>query len=598
MLYTLLFGLSPLADIPPKADEIIVDGTRLEQSAVDSGTSITIVSRTDIVARGATFVADALGGVAGASINQTGAYGGFTSVRLRGAATGQTLTLIDGVPVGDAAAPSGGYDFATLGVDLVDRVEVLRGPQSVLWGSEAIGGVINIVSARPADGAAFRGLLEAGSFGTARANAQLSAASSRGYVLAGVSGFTSDGISKADERDGNAEADGVSVHAGHLSARADFSNGAAISATWRGSQSVTAFDGFPPPAFALADTDEETEAEEHSGAVRLFIPQADGRVMHEISSGFSSISRDNFDGNVPTFASDGQRRFVRYLGRAQFSPTLEVAGGLEQLESEANDVARAQKGAFALINLTHGRGSLELGTRLDDHDAFGRVQTSKVAAAFDLTSSLRLRAHWGEGFRAPSIFELTSTFGALPPNATLDPEEAVGQDIGLAWTSGGYPVSASIVWFEQHVTNQVDFSFETFRYENIAEANSVGVEVSAAWQPSQRTDIGLTYTNLEAKDGDGNDLARIPSHRAEVALGFAPTPKVAFDGFVTYNSAEQDAFGAVDAFTRVDLRVQYRPTERYRLFARLDNALDTDYQDVFGYGTPGRSAFVGVALGQ
>ena len=205
----LLLGAAFLSATSPVVadDEIIVYGARMEQPVTEVGSSVTIITAEDIEAQGFDFVVDALATAPSVTINQNGTFGGTATVRIRGASSEQTLVIIDGVVANDPTSPGGGYDFARLDPSNIERIEVLRGPQSTLWGTDAIGGVINIITKRPAEGSASKVFAQAGSYGSLRGGVDFAGASERFDYRLAVTTMSTDGISKADEANGNTEKD-------------------------------------------------------------------------------------------------------------------------------------------------------------------------------------------------------------------------------------------------------------------------------------------------------------------------------------------------------------------------------------------------------
>ena len=250
-------------------DEIIVDGLRIGSPGL-AGTSVAIITAEDIELRGYSFALDAIATAPGVTVNQNGAFGGLATVRIRGASTDQTLVILNGVPLSDPTAVGGGYDFSILDTDDIDRIEILRGPQSTLWGSDAIGGVINIITKRPEPGFGGSLFAEGGSYGTFRGGAALSGGGETGDFRISASGVTTDGISKADEADGNTERDGYNgltlAGKGGLNLPHDIRLDGFI----RYMNGETQIDGFPPPNFSLADTSDFSETKQFTAGSERF----------------------------------------------------------------------------------------------------------------------------------------------------------------------------------------------------------------------------------------------------------------------------------------------------------------------------------------
>ena len=203
--------------------EIIVKGARIDTSEDNFGSSIFILDREEIRLRGIRSAIDAISSSPGVTTKKNGSFGGVGSVRIRGASSSQTLVLIDGIPVNDASSPGGGYNFEYLDTSNIDRIEVLRGSQSTLWGSDAIGGVVNIYT-KSAEKNSINLLSEIGSFGLRKINSELGIASNSSKFLFLVDDTSLDGISKADKKDGNIEKDGFETNSYSFKGDIDLNN--------------------------------------------------------------------------------------------------------------------------------------------------------------------------------------------------------------------------------------------------------------------------------------------------------------------------------------------------------------------------------------
>ena len=259
----------------PPIDTIVVTGTRIEQTAAEAGSTVRIIDAGAIEAQGFSYALDALAGAPGVTINQNGAFGGAATVRIRGASSDHTLVLVDGVSVNDASSPGGGYNFARLDTQSIERIEVLSGPHSTLWGTDAIGGVVSITTKGPGEGLTGDAFAQAGSFGTLRHGASISNAGAVGDFRLAATRLTTDGISRADARNGNTEDDGFD--SGTLSAQGGLylPAGARIDGSVLWNDSRTEFDSFAFGAQGnVADGDEFNETEERSAHLSLTAPPA------------------------------------------------------------------------------------------------------------------------------------------------------------------------------------------------------------------------------------------------------------------------------------------------------------------------------------
>lgn len=583
-----------------RLDTVIVEGSRLDQTAREVGSSVTIITAEDIEELGFGFVLDAVAAAPGVTVNQNGSLGGVASVRIRGALSEQTLVLIDGVPVNDPSSPGGGFDFARLDTENVARIEVLKGPQSTLWGTDAIGGVVSITTKRPEDGLGGSVFGEYGAFNTFRGGASIGNATERGDFRFAATGTSSDGISKADEDNGNSEED--SFENLTLSAKGGLNLGADVrlDATLLWTDAASEFDGFSSSAEGgVADSDELSEIEELSGHVSLKAPLFGGRLENLLLIGYSEITRESFSGGAPGFDADGDRVIYRYQGTLAIDERNTLAFGAEREDSAANDDEVSIDGLFALYEFKPAPAlTLTGGVRLDDHERFGSETTGRVAAAYNPTDQVTLRASWGQGFKAPTLFQTTFfCCGATAPNATLEPETSEAFDVGAEWRSGDGRAEAGITYFDQSTENQIDFFFALGTYDNIEQVESRGVEVFGAYRFTDWLTVSADYAYLDATDGDGDRLVRLPEHSGDIVFSLDPAGPVSGAVLVRYNGEEENADGTtLDGWTRVDLTGRYKLNERFELFGRVENLFDEDYQEVLGYGTPGLSGSVGLRL--
>ncbi len=593
----------PAAAEDSGASEIVVSATRAARPAAETGSTVTVITAEEIARRQYQFLADALRDAAGVAIARNGSSGGVASARLRGGTSGQTLVVIDGVVVNDPAAPQGGFNFANLDLVDIERVEVLRGPQSLLYGADAIGGVVSITTAG-ANGAPLAAFLEGGSFGTLRGGATATIGDERGFLRATLSGIRTDGISKAD---GGAEDDGF------RSVAASLRGGLALNTIWslegtaRFSDSHAEIDGFPPPAFSLADTLETEDTQDYSlsGVLRHDDRRGQDGVSGALTLAYSAIDRVNEDQGFETFSAEGDRLSADYAASVSISEGLRVIGGGEVERTSVLvsgvDESASSGALFALLESEPVDGLvLSAGGRRDEFSNFDGATTSRVAAAWSGLESWIFRASFGEGFRAPTLFELNFDQFGIIPNPNLRPERSTGFDAGVE-KSFGAPADPRLVaratFFQSRVRDQIDFDFLGNGYFNIDRTRARGVEVEIDWRPVGAVNASVSYTLTDAIDlGTGAALLRIPKHKGTAVVDWTPLQALTLSASVIVNGREADTPLANDAFLRLDLRAAWRLSETFELYGRVENATDTDYQDVSGYGEPGLSAFGGLRV--
>jgi vitamin B12 transporter len=595
--------LSTPARAQEAGDEIIVTVTRSPTGAVPGASST--LTEGALEQRQTPFVLDALATLPGITVAQNGGFGGVASIRVRGASASQTLVLIDGVPVGDPSSPDGAYNAANLDTASISQIEVLRGPQSTLWGSNAIGGVVSITT-RPLDpGFHGRAFAEAGSFGLLRAGFGANYGGPRFEARLDASGIAADGISKADARAGNTETDGYDSTS--VSGRIGFQAAPQLrlEAFGRRTESAGQFDSYSFGAIGdVADGPDrdETVSEEYGTVGRLSL--WDGRLQNTLTAARSTIDRTSY-GAFYTFATAGSRDIYRYQGDLKISDSVEMSFGAER-ENQGIEGGEdtTLDGQFLVVtaqlpNLL----VLTAGVRRDDHSTFGDVTTARAGFTYAPRDWLGLSATYGQGFKAPTVYQLTSSFGALPPNAALRPEEAEGWDAALFGSLFNDRLDYDITYFNLDVRNQIDFGASSLRYENIARVETSGIEATGSLALAEGLSLEANYTKTDAVDATtGSPLTRIPEHAAYAALNWQPTPALGFTLAARFNGEEPapvgpgNANGMLDAWTRLDVAARYTLTENLELYGRVENVTDEAYQDVLGYGTPGRSGFVGVRV--
>lgn len=581
-------------------DTIVVTATRLGQTATETGSSLSIITAEEIEELGLIYVLDAIAQAPGVTINQNGAFGGNASVRIRGASSEQTVVLIDGIPVNDPSSPGGGFNFARLDTENIERIEVLKGPQSTLWGTDAIGGIVSITTKSPGAGFGGEAFAEYGSFNTLRGGASVANASDVGdFRLAAVT-VSSDGISKADEDNGNSEED--SFDSLTLSAKGGLNlpGDARLSADVLWTDAESEFDSFSSGAEgSVGDGDEVSETEETAANVSLTVPLIDGRLDNLFLVGHSDIKRENFRAGLPSFDADGERLLYRYQGTLNANDRHRLAFGAEREETTANDDETSLDGLFALYELRPvGDLTITAGLRHDDHERFGSETTTRLASVWSLSNNLSFRASWGEGFKAPTIFQTTFfCCGATEPNAELKAETSEAFDAGVEWLSsdGRFQLGATV--FRQETENLIDFDFAIGGYLNIDEVESTGLELSGALALSDTLSLSLDYAYLDAEDGDGNALPRLPEHSGDLTLSYAPAGPFSGAVLLRYNGSETNTDATtLDGWLRVDVTGRYALSERVEVYGRIENLFDEDYQQILGYGTPGLSGSLGIRL--
>jgi vitamin B12 transporter len=621
---SLLFSvLAAVAASQPVPDETILVSARVPLTAQELGVSVTVLTKADLDRLQSPLLVDVLRLQPGVTLSRNGGAGGVTAVRLRGAEGDQTTLVIDGVKVADTASPGGAYDFGALGTQHIGRIEILRGPQSLAWGSQAIGGVIAIETAPVGRDLAAEGRLEAGSRDSWLARADMSGAVGPAKLSAGANWQHTDGISAAAESRGATERDDFDSWGGNLRADIEIVPGLVADLRGRFQQSEAGIDGFPPPRFALADTAERQRTREIGVVAGLGWRGAAGSAR--VGWQLSDIDRRNLTpGRVPEtgFTSEGRLERLDLRGDWRAAGWLTLAGGVERELSRLatrsapglpQDNARATlEGGWLQAALAPMDGlNLLAGLRHDEHSRFGGATTLGASASWQVAQPLRLRASYGEGFKAPTLFQLFSDFG----NTTLRPEESTGWDAGAELRLLDGALTASATWFERRTRNQIDFAscfgvtspicvdrpFGT--YDNIARTRARGAELGLGLTPTDGLTVQAQYSWIDARNrtegsaNEGNLLPRRPDHSLSVVTDYVAPAGWAVGATLAHVSRSFDNAAntrAIPGHVTADIRASFAITDRVELYGRMTNLFDEVYQTVSFYGQPGRQAFVGL----
>jgi len=593
----------PAAETP---EEIVITATRRPQNVNDIGASISVLGKEALERGQYSFVVDALQTLPGVSISQSGSIGGQAAVSIRGAATAQTVILIDGVQMNDVSSPAGGFNFGTLDPAGIERIEVLRGPQAVLYGSDAIGGVVNIITKTggATGGSAF---VEYGAFDTVRAGATISGGSDAFGFNFSASGIKSDGISKADVDDGNTETDAYESYTLRGRMTAQLSDSVDVELFGSYNDSDTEIDGFSfnPVTFGfdLGDTADRSLSEEYLIGGRLHADMFGGKLANMVSVEYSAINRESISsfGMTP---GNGERFNLDYLGVYSLDDNWSLSAGAQHENVKAESVSInsfSTDSLFGVVAYSMNGVDLSAGLRLDDHDTFGSTTNAQLRGSYNLADAgMRFFANWGEGFKAPSVFQLTfdCSFCAAPqelPRVDLRPETSTSWEAGVEQSFADDRAKLRVVYFDQKITDLIDFAF-TEGYSNIAAARLKGVEVGFDFQVNDAFSFNSNYTYTSAKDRNTDTrLIRRPENQFYAGLDWQLTEHFSSNISVTHTGGAPDSGNQfIDSWTRVDLRASYEISENIELYGRIDNLFDENYQQVAGYGTPGISGFFGV----
>lgn len=610
-------------------DPIIVSGGLTPIESDRYGRAVSVLTADDLTRRGVTHVAEALRALPGVSVN---AAAGLTQVRMRGAEGNHTLVLIDGIEANDPN--TGEFDFSSLLAADIDRIEVLRGPQSSIYGSNAIGGVIAITTKTATrDGVSAEVTGEIGDDVSRNGMLAVRHRSDRARLSFSAAYDATDGYDVSDSAGGKDDgSDNTTLNA---RVAVDVTAALTLGATLRQVSRTTEFDQFN---YAAASKDDlVTEADLEGTQDDLFwsvfaqLDTLDGRLTHDVFA--SEIQTDyegRTDGDVTTDTS-GERQTLRYRG------TLALDGAaVEGADHTLSAMVERQKETFRhndaslvfdpemldtqdrTLNsyVLEYRGSfvdavdLQGSVRYDDNDQFEDFTTWSLGASWRLSNgTTRLHASAGTGVQNPTLTEQFGYFpGSWVGNPDLEPEQSRGWDVGVEQAFYNGMGLVDVTYFEDVLTNEISSTFDPVTYESTpynmdGDSDRRGVEVAASLDLPMGLFVQLDYTWLDADDSEGDQEVRRPEHEIGLHATYAlPDDRtrlgvdvrhvrgvVDFD----YTAANLGERVGLDDYTVVDLTADYAINERLTLTARISNLTDEDYEETYGYATQGRAAYVG-----
>ena len=574
-------------------ENITIRSTRIPAGAKDIGSSLYIISEDQIKARGFKDAIDAISSAPGVTSKQNGSFGGVGTIRIRGASSSQTLVLVDGVPVNDSSSPAGGYNFEYLNTSNIQSIEVLKGSQSTLWGSDAIGGVINIYTKQP-ESTSFGASAEIGSFGLKRGSADINFAGSNSRFRVSTSKTSVDGISKADEKDGNSEDDGFESESYSMSGSIDLDS-LILKGSLSYMESQVEYDSYGF-ATGVQDGDERSNTDEFIGSISAIFDLFDEKLQNSIFISQSDINRDYYSNGSFSFGAEGKRELIRYQGNIEVNEFNKVAFGLESEESKVDVDESTIDGSFLLYEFRpNSKIIISTGIRNDDHEGFGSKTTRRISGTFKPSDNLIIRSSWGEGFKVPTIFQSTYfCCGATSANSSIRPETSTSYDFGFELFFNEMNSNFSITYFDQDINDQINFSFGVGGYENIDKVNSEGFEIALDYQISKLMSLYLNYSYIDSVDGNGSSLFYVAKDSGEAGLIYEPNNSFSGSIIARYNGSESSSYGKIDSWIRFDVNGSYKLSGTNELYFRIENLLDEEYQQIFGYGTPERSGFIGL----
>lgn len=619
-----VFSSSTRADIPD--DNLIVSGYRTPAQRTDVGSAVSVISQVELENRQTIFITDALQDLPGVAASRSGNVGSQTQLRIRGAEANHVLVRIDGIEMNDSAAADE-FGWAHLTAWGLGRIELVRGPQSALWGSDALSGVIDIRTERAREPFEASGFLEAGSFGTTNGGVRIGTATDKGGISLATSYLDTDGENvsrQGSEKDGYrnfttslngdwqiADAFMTDVSVRYTDSRKDF-------------DADTDFDGLPDDADRRID--KQQIGTRLGGRLELF----DERWTQSLHATYLGTENDNIENGVPTTKSDIDKYGVYYQSDLQLGKyqSVSLAGDFERedfrqrgqsLWGDPNQDQSMNNIGIAAEYRARDIGGLSfgLGLRHDANNRFRNVTTYRAAGAYRLKSlGARLHASLGTGQKKPTFSERFGFFaGQFRGNPNLKPEKSLGLDFGYEQSLVGERIVTDITYFRSRTTDEIDGnyfdinagSYTAINLDGTSRRRGIEFDIVADITGALAIAANYTYTNASQPGSSGRQEREIrrPRHMGAFNANYnAWGNRLQANLNVSYTGRQRDFdFGAwpaqtvtLDAYTLVNVAARFSVSNQWAIIGRIENLLDEEYENVYGFRTTGIGAYVGARL--
>lgn len=606
--------------LPADTDQIVITASRAPETEAQTAASVTIIDQQRIERLGEPLIASLLRLTPSAAIATSGPAGSLTEVRIRGAEARHSLLFIDGIKINDPASGDTPR-FEILNADLASRLEVVRGPQSALWGSEAIGGVIavNGLDDSPGESAS----LEGGSYGSARASASAALVTDRTSMAAAVGFQRASGIPSFN---GDSDKDGYRNLSGRLRATWHPTSLVEVGIAALALTGRSEFDGYDPVTFARADTPESSRDRMLAG--RIWASIGDETSPWRASVGGSLLGSSNRNyfadaeenrtrGSRNNFSVQLERRFVtgpveqRLIAAADlehetFHARDTIYGGLTDQDRSRNHEALTfeWRGETKILDG-------DLAVRRDMFNRFKDATSVRASLLAKVGSGFSLAGSYGQGIAQPTFFDLYGFFpNNFVGNPSLKPESSRGFEVSVRYRRG--PLEASLTGYRQRLHDEIVSVFDSTTFlsstANRPEASRrAGVEATVGWQLGRTLRVSANYAYLDATRPDAATLLQVrelrrPKHSGSLVLDGKSGP-ITYGGSLAYvgrHSDQRDTYPydrvSLGSYWLADARVAYALRSGIEIYARMSNALNQRYQDAFNYRTEGRAVYAGLRL--
>ena len=624
-----LFSNNLVAEDAFELEDIVVTAGLQPISITDVASSITVISREEIEQKQVLYLSELLRDVPGFAVSQAGGAGSQTQVRVRGAEANHLLVLIDGVRANDPSANDEfQYQFAL--TSNIERIEIIRGPQSATWGSDAVAGVINIIRKKTVDSHFLSGNVEAGSFDTFSGGMEGGYSGDALDINAAVSFLDTGGTNIS--RNGG-EKDGAENITGNMSLQYDASDAIRLRLSANLLDASSEYDDIDYFVTGLpVDADRLTETQQSflSGTLNYEPPQSHWSA--NLSVNWMDSDNDNFSDGNWTSATAAETLEFRIRGGVSLGDKLNhrVGFALEREEVDFSQRGQAslygdpnqdqsyQANGYALeyVGKPMAGFTWTASARLDDYSDFDDARTWQLAASYQISAAHRLRGSVGTGSKTPTFTERYGFFEDLfLGNPDLKPESSRGWEIGLEsnWSDNRHQLQ--LAYFDQNLQDEIDgfvFDPDTFLFtarNKDTDSKRRGIETIFDTRLGKALTLAASYTYTDAteKNGAGQSVEEVrrPKHMGGITANYRfADEKGNLNLNLQYNGSQQDIFFSpqtytsefikLDAYTLLNLAASWKLTQSLELTGRVSNLLDEDYEEVLGFARPGRGVYAGL----
>ena len=606
-------------------EEVLVSASLLPISASRSANAITVIDSKQLKNRAALSVSDLLRDVPGLAVSRSGVQGSATQIRVRGAEANHLLVLIDGVEANDPSQ-SDELNWGTLSAADIERIEVIRGPQSSLRGSDAMAGVVNIVTRRADRPLSVNLFSETGSFGTY--NSGLSIGSKQGDFDGRLSVNHIETEGENISRTGS-EKDGYRNTNINLNAGWTVSDELRLSVAARQSDGMNEFDADGDFDGLVDDQEKVSEFRNSTMRIQGDYVSADGRFQHKLVIAQSNNDNEAFDtGVLGTYTSSTKDQY-QYVGSAFWDESSQRLSVLAEREEEDFQQRGAidDYGIYGIYDPNQDRErntdsiaieyrndisdalTLAASARYDDNSEFDSANTVRVEAVYQLNDGTRLRSAYGTAIKNPTFTERFGFYTNFIGNLSLEPEESTSWELGIDQMLFDNSLTLSATLFDTELKNEINGSAVdpvTFGYTAVnkeGKSQRQGVELTAIGTLTNSLSLNAAYTYTDSVEWDDEtgvyiDEVRRARHMASLNLSWQAMDNLHINSNVQHNGSQTDVvfpdIVALDSYTLVNLNANFSATEKLDVYLRLDNLFDESYEEVFSYQTLGFGASLGV----